>query len=136
MKNSAYELRQKSKAELTQQLDELKHELNTLRVQKIAGGAASKIIKIQKVRKDIARVLTVINAQTRHNLQLKYRGDKNMPIDLRYKKTRAIRRRLTTHERNLKTEKQKKKDIHFPQRKYALKVPTIGPDIDGADYVS
>jgi hypothetical protein len=39
-----------------------------------------------------------------------------MPLDLRYKKTRAIRRRLTKHEVNLVTEKQHKKDIHFPLR--------------------
>jgi large subunit ribosomal protein L35e len=43
------------------------------------------------------------------------------PLDLRPKQTRAIRRRLTKHEATLVTEKQKKKQIHFPQRKYAVK---------------
>jgi large subunit ribosomal protein L35e len=43
------------------------------------------------------------------------------PLDLRSKQTRAIRRRLTKHEAGLVTEKQKKKQIHFPQRKYAVK---------------
>jgi large subunit ribosomal protein L35e len=35
----AHELRNKNKAELTKQLDELKQELGSLRVQKITGGA-------------------------------------------------------------------------------------------------
>jgi large subunit ribosomal protein L35e len=45
----------------------------------------------------------------------------DLPLDLRYKKTRAIRRRLTHNEKTAITEKQHKKQIHFPQRKYALK---------------
>lgn len=50
-----------------------------------------------------------------------YAKSKYVPLDLRPKKTRAIRRRLTKHEAALKTEKQTKKDIHFPTRKYAVK---------------
>jgi large subunit ribosomal protein L35e len=68
---------------------------------------------------------------------------KYLPLDLRPKKTRAIRRRLTAvrpyhhsllspvtcpddfvvsqHEKKLKTTRQHKKDIHFPKRKYAVK---------------
>lgn len=40
------ELRTKDKKELTKQLDELKTELLTLRVQKVTGGAASKLSKM------------------------------------------------------------------------------------------
>lgn len=40
----------------------------------------------------------------------------DLPLDLRYKKTRAIRRRLTTKEASAITEKQHKKNIHFPKR--------------------
>jgi large subunit ribosomal protein L35e len=43
------------------------------------------------------------------------------PLDLRPKQTRAIRRRLSKHEASLVTEKQKKRQTHFPQRKYAVK---------------
>jgi len=42
-------------------------------------------------------------------------------LDLRPKKTRAIRRRLTKYEANRMTERAHKKEIHFPQRKYAVK---------------
>ncbi|EGD88990.2 60S ribosomal protein L35 [Trichophyton rubrum D6] len=112
----------KSKDDLTKQLDELKTELGQLRVQKIAGGSSSKLTRIHDLRKSIAKVLTVINANQRSQLRLFYKNKKYLPLDLRAKKTRAIRRRLTTHQASLKTEKQKKKDMHFPQRKYAVKV--------------
>jgi len=120
-KIKAYELQSKSKNDLSKLLVELKQELLTLRVQKIAGGSAAKLTKINTVRKSIARVLTVTNQKQRQNLREFYKGKKYLPLDLRYKKTRAIRRRLTPHERSLKTEKQRKKDIHFPLRKFAVK---------------
>ncbi|MCJ1481051.1 60S ribosomal protein L35 [Schaereria dolodes] len=111
----------KSKDDLKKQLDDLKSELGQLRVQKIAGGAASKLTKIHDLRKSIARVLTVINANQRTQLRLYYKGKKYLPLDLRPKQTRAIRRRLTKKEASIVTEKQKKKQMHFPQRKYAVK---------------
>ncbi|KAK6335616.1 60S ribosomal protein L35 [Orbilia brochopaga] len=111
----------KSKADLAKQLDELKTELAALRVQKIAGGASSKLTKIHDVRKSIARVMTVLNATQRHQLRLFYQKKKYIPLDLRPKQTRAIRRRLTQHEASQKTDKQKKKEKHFPQRIYAIK---------------
>jgi len=74
------------------------------------------------VRKSIARVLTVINANQRAQLRLFYKNKKYIPLDLRPKQTRAIRRRLTKEEASIVTEKQKKKQTHFPQRNYAVKV--------------
>ncbi|KAI0832442.1 ribosomal protein L35 [Trametes gibbosa] len=120
-KVKAYELQSKSKNDLNAQLKELKTELLSLRVQKIAGGSAAKLTKINTVRKSIARVLTVTNQKQRQNLREFYKKKKYLPLDLRAKKTRAIRRRLTKHEASLKTLKQRKKDIHFPIRKYAVK---------------
>lgn len=120
-KVKANELQSKTRNDLTKQLDELKRELLTLRVQKIAGGSASKLTKINTVRKSIARVLTVTNQKARQNIREYYKDKKYLPLDLRPKKTRAIRRRLTKHERSLKTLKQRKKDAHFPRRKYAVK---------------
>ena len=110
----------KSKEDLNVQLQELKSELIQLRTSKVTGGS-TKLTRIHDVRKAIARVLTVINANQRAQLRLFYKGKKYQPLDLRSKKTRAIRRRLTAHEASLVTEKQKKKQIHFPQRKYAVK---------------
>ncbi|KAK4701193.1 large subunit ribosomal protein L35e, partial [Phenoliferia sp. Uapishka_3] len=117
----AHELVTKKRDELLKQLHELKTELATLRVQKITGGNASKLTRISTVRKSIARVLTVVNQKTRQNLRELYKNKKHLPLDLRQKKTRAIRRRLTKDERMSTTERATKKAIHFPKRRYAIK---------------
>merc|ERR1711912_144156 len=122
-KVKCYELRKesKSKADLTKQLDELKTELANLRVAKVTGGAASKLSKIKVVRKNIARVLTVINETQKGALRQHYAGLKYAPLDLRVKKTRAIRRRLTQDEQNKQTCRQAKHEALFPLRKFAVK---------------
>ncbi|KAL0074409.1 ribosomal L29 protein-domain-containing protein [Phycomyces blakesleeanus] len=117
----AHELRNKNKAELLKVLDEKKQELASLRVQKVAGGSASKLQAIGEARKNVARTLTVINQTQRDQLRLFYQKKKLIPIDLRVKKTRALRRALTPYERSLKTVKYQKKQAHFPMRKYAVK---------------
>ena len=78
-------------------------------------------------RKNIARVLTVLNHQSRSRMRAEIakagngHGLKRIPKQLRVKKTRAIRRRLTKHQAGAKTEKQAKKERAFPRRKYAVK---------------
>merc|ERR1712188_67330 len=119
---SAKELRTRSKEELLKQLDELKNELAQLRVAKVAGGTANKLSKLSVVRRSIARVLTVHNQMQKAALRKHFRGRKYKPLDLRPKKTRAIRRRLTKEQEKKITLRQRKKLIHFGQRKYALKV--------------
>merc|ERR1711971_370185 len=121
MKIKVHELRTKGKADLTKQLDELKSELATLRVAKVTGGAASKLSKIKLVRKSIARVLTVMNQAKKDQLRIFYKDKDLVPLDLRKKQTRAIRRALTKKEAGMKTKKQQKKDKHFPQWRYAVK---------------
>ncbi len=136
------ELRTKKKEELTKQLEELKTELGSLRVAKVTGGAASKLSKIRVVRKAIARVYIVMHQKQKENLRKLYKvrlsnchsmiGDVNCfrfdfqnkkykPLDLRPKKTRAIRKALTPHERSLKTSKELRRLRAFPQRKFAVK---------------
>ncbi|GAB6031491.1 60S ribosomal protein L35 [Chamberlinius hualienensis] len=120
-KVKAHELRGKKKEDLLKQLDELKQELAVLRVSKVTGGAASKLSKIRVVRKSIARVLTVIHQTQKENLRKYFKGKKYKPTDLRYKKTRALRRNLTRHERNLKSRKFEQKMRVWPKRKFAVK---------------
>ncbi|CAJ0768830.1 6405_t:CDS:2 [Entrophospora sp. SA101] len=117
----AYKIRNSAKEELTKQLGDLKEELSSLKVQKIAGGAASKLTKIREVRKSIARVNTVISQTQRAQIRLYYKGKKYKPLDFRPKKTRAIRRKLTKNEASKKTRRAHVKAIHFPQRKFAIK---------------
>ncbi|KAG6602348.1 Dirigent protein 25, partial [Cucurbita argyrosperma subsp. sororia] len=117
-----HELRQKSKADLLTQLKDLKAELSLLRVAKVTGGAPNKLSKIKVVRLSIAQVLTVISQKQKAALREAYKKKKLLPLDLRPKKTRAIRRRLTKHQASLVTERQKKKEMYYPLRKYAIKV--------------
>jgi large subunit ribosomal protein L35e len=121
MSVKAYQLRDKSKDELTKQLHELKTELVGLRVAQVTGGAPSKLAKIKQVRKGIARVNTVIHQTQKAHIRKFYAGKKYVPIDIREKKTRAMRRRLTRAQANKKTLRQQKKETHFPMRKYAVK---------------
>ncbi|XP_075213459.1 ribosomal protein L35 [Lycorma delicatula] len=115
------ELRNKEKKDLVKQLDELKTELTNLRVAKVTGGAASKLSKIRVVRKAIARVYIVMHQKQKENLRKLFKGKKYKPLDLRPKKTRAIRRQLTKHESRLKTMKEIRKRQTFPPRIFAVK---------------
>ena len=94
------------------------------------------------MRRSIARVLTIIrqrnkdkvvkNLRVRSKLQgegedqksvqstLKYLKKKYLPLDLRTKKTRAIRRRLTKFQAKLLTLPQLKRKLNFPKRTFAV----------------
>ncbi|CAI0426753.1 unnamed protein product [Linum tenue] len=100
-----HELRNKNKTELLNQLKELKSELALLRVAKVTGGAPNKLSKIKVVRLSIAQVLTVISQKQKAALREVYKKKKLLPLDLRPKKTRAIRRRLTKHQKNAQPRK-------------------------------
>ena len=73
------------------------------------------------VRKAIARVHIVMNQKQKENLRKLYKNKKFKPLDLRPKKTRAIRRALTKHEQSIKTQKEIRKRSICPPRMYALK---------------
>ena len=120
-KVKAHELRGRKKEDLLHQLNELKTELQQLHVAKVTGGAPSKLSKIKVVRKSIARVMTVISHSQRENLRKFHAAKKYKPLDLRMKKTRAMRRALNKHEASQKTLRQIKKETHFSIRKYAVK---------------
>jgi len=104
-------LRQKTKTGL----------LALLCVAKVTGGATNKLSKIKVVRLSIAQDLTVISQKQKAALREIYKNKKYLPLDLRPKKTRAIRRRLTKHQSSSKTEREKKKETYFPMRKYTIK---------------
>ena len=115
------DLRGKKKEELVKQLDELKQELANLRVAKVTGGTASKLSKIRVFRKNIARVLTVMQQNQKENLRKLYRGKKYIPKDLRPQRTRAIRKALTPAEKRIRTAKELRQKRKWPERIYAVK---------------
>lgn len=68
---------------------------------------------MQSVRKAIARVLTVLSEKRRDAARAMHKDAKHTPKDLRYKKTRAFRRRLSPAEAKKMTLKQQKKHDNF-----------------------
>ena len=115
----AYELRNKTSKELLKELDDMKAELAQLRVSKVSGGAASKLAKIKTVRKAIARILTVYNQKQKAEARKQYAGKKYVPLDLRPKKTRKIRRALKKEQIYAKTSRTKTREQNFPMRRYS-----------------
>lgn len=120
-KLSVKSLREKKKDELLKQLDDLKQELANLRVAKVTGGTASKLSKIQIIRKNIARVLTVMNMNQKANLRKFYKIKKFVPKDLKPKLTRAKRRELTPAQKAKKTQKELSRIRNWPERRFAVK---------------
>ncbi|CDI87444.1 ribosomal protein L35, putative [Eimeria praecox] len=117
---AARELRQKAPKDLQTQLEALKKELAQLRVVRVANGVSSRVSKITQVRKSIARVLTVYNEKRREQARKFFQGKKHKPKDLKFKKTRAIRQRLTLNQRRKMTVRKTKRVQNVPKRKYAL----------------
>lgn len=74
------------------------------------------------VRKAIARVLTVLSHNERASVRAACAGKQHLPRDLRAKKTRALRRKLTKFEATRETVRQHKKAIHNKPRNFAIKV--------------
>ena len=141
---NAKDYRKKENKDLLTDLKKLREDLQTIRFTKVSGPAVAKLSKIKTLRKQIARVLTIIRenkkAEVIKNLRTKTTKEekdgkeeevkttiknlkmKHIPLDLRPKRTRAMRRRMTKFERKLVTLRQLKRKLNFPMRKFA--VPT------------
>lgn len=114
------ELTKKSKEELLSTLADLQKELSQLRVAKVTGGAPAKLSKLSVVRKSIAQVSTVLTLQQKAALRKYFAKKKYVPVDLREKKTRALRKALSKSDASRQTVSQRKAARHFPQLVYAL----------------
>lgn len=73
------------------------------------------------VRKAIARVYIVMHQKQKENLRKVFKNKKYKPLDLRKRRTRAIRKALSPRDANRKTPKEIRKRSIYPQRKYAVK---------------
>ena len=113
-------LRKKTEEQLNKDLEEFRKNLSELRFNKVSASHQMKVSKLRTVRKDIARVLTTINTMKKDAAREKYAKAKYMPLDLRAKKTRKLRRKMTKHQRGLTTLKERKRAENYPQRTFAL----------------
>merc|ERR1712125_26699 len=116
----AHELRSKDEQACVEELQKHRKELASLRVSKVAAAPQVKLAKARAVRKNIAKVLTVINEKRRSEARDAFGKKKYLPRDLRMKKTRAFRRRLTKFERTRTTKRAQKKSDNAKLRKYAV----------------
>merc|ERR1712179_49090 len=115
------ELRNEDKAALEKKLVEFRQELTTLNVAKVTSAGPSKLGRIHSVRKNIAKVLTVINQNRKAQLHKFYRGKSVKPVDLKPRKTRALRRQLNKHEAGLKSLKTVRREQRTARKCFALK---------------
>merc|ERR1712113_1203527 len=115
----AHELRAKDDTACVEELQKHRKELASLRVSKVAAAPQVKLAKVRAVRKNIAKVLTVLNEKARATAKDAFGKKKYTPYDLRLKKTRAFRRRMTRFERTRTTKRQQKKADNSKLRKYA-----------------
>ena len=139
---SAAEYRKKNNSDLLNDLKKLREELQKIRFNKSSGTAVAKLSKIKDLRKQIARILTIIRENKKADVvkglrekvtkevkegkeeevktTIKNLKMKHIPLDLRPKLTRAMRRRMTKFERKLVTLRQLKRKLNFPMRKFAV----------------
>jgi len=87
--------------ELSQMEEDLRMELMSLRVAQQVGGQPGRVNQIKKVRKSIARVLTVATAKRRAEAYERVKNDKFKPLDARKNRNmpKAMRQRLNKFER-------------------------------------
>merc|ERR1739838_1046644 len=116
----AHELRAKDETACVEELQKHRKELASLRVSKVAAAPQVKLAKVRAVRKNIAKVLTVLNEKRRAEAKDAFAKSKYTPYDLRLKKTRAFRRKMTKFERTRTTKRQQKKSDNTKLRKYAV----------------
>merc|ERR1712154_690272 len=116
----AHELRAKDETACVEELQKHRKELASLRVSKVAAAPQVKLAKVRAVRKNIAKVLTVLNEKRRAEAKDAFAKKRYLPYDLRQKKTRAFRRKMSKHERTRTTLRQQKKADNFKLRKYAV----------------
>ena len=135
---SAKEYRKKNTSDLLNDLKKLREDLQKIRFTKGTGTAVAKLTKIKELRKQIARILTIIRENRKEEVvkglrervkkeekdgkeeevktTIKNLKLKHIPLDLRPKLTRAMRRRMTKFERRLVTLRQLKRKLNFPMR--------------------
>ena len=116
----ASSLRKKNQKDLEKDLEDFRKNLAELKFNKVSASHQTKVAKLRTVRKDIARVLTVLNTMKKDEARAQYAKSKYKPLDLRPKRTRALRRALSARQSKKRLLKVRKVAENFPQRKFAV----------------
>jgi large subunit ribosomal protein L35e len=115
------ELKAKSRAELLEELAKLEKKLFELRGQIGSSSSAEKLSTIRTVRKDVARVKTILMEQQRSALLAKYKDAKFVPKDIRKKVVKSQRRALAPKYANKLTKVALRRSKFLKPVKFALK---------------
>ena len=117
----AYQLVEKTRAELLEELATLEKKLFELRGQIATSASAQKHSEIKNTRKDVARVKTILMEQQRKALLGKYEGAKHVPKDLRAKTTKSQRKQLAAKYANKLVKKAASRAKFLKPTRFALK---------------
>ena len=118
MSLKAKAIREMNATERVNKLKELKAELAKLRFDKVTGGAQNKVSRLRVCKKEIARLMTIMNTERTAQLKKYYAQAKYLPKQLRHKGTKKERRQLTAAQKNRLTVRAAKKAQHFPMRRF------------------
>merc|ERR1712159_934007 len=102
-KVKAFEVRKVSEPELLAALESQRRELVSLRTSKVASAPQIKLARIKVVRKNVAKLLTVMNEKRRNAAKSEWKDKKYTPKDLRNKGTKASRKGLSNKEKKMTT---------------------------------
>lgn len=116
----AFELRKSSVEDLTKQLTEARQELSQQRIRSTASNRSKDSNKVKEARKNVARVLTVMNQKRKAEAIEAFRNKKHKPLDLRPRLTRALRRKLTPAQAGKLTLRRQKAMKAFPKKVYSI----------------
>lgn len=110
-----YELRIKSNQQLKELLFNFKIALSQLRVQQ---AHAPSLSKIRVVRKNIARVIIVMNEHNRAVIKQFYNGKKYLLKDQKVKQTTSMKNKLNRFKAARTTEKEKRRVASFSETSF------------------
>jgi len=116
---STAELRGKSVEELEKQLFALESAYMTLRQQ--AHSKTAEREDVREAKKNVARCKTVIRELKLRAIVQQYKGQENLPKELRPRLTKALRMRLTPAQKNRKTKSQLLAAKKYPAKIFSYK---------------
>ena len=117
----AHELSQKNRHDLLEELSTQEKKLFELRSQIATQASRQKLSEILTVRRDVARIKTVLMEQQRKALTDQYKDAKLVPKDIRKRQVKSQRKQLPAKYANKLTPRAAKRAKFLKPVKYALK---------------
>jgi ribosomal protein L29 len=116
-----HELRNKSRQELLETLATLEKKLFETRSQLASSSGRAKLSELQTVRRDVARVKTILMEQQRKALQDRFKDQRFVPIDIRPNVVKSQRKKLPAKFANKLTVRARRRAKFLKPVKFALK---------------